>query len=165
MLTDAADTFRLGLWGDLAFIGDPAVVKEENEVHVQRAALVQLQRDQRQNEVSRSPPHRPPRNRDYRACSARTCQMPTRPLPAPLASTALGCSLYAYYLTHTSSTAVPSALSSVFTTHLIYSSTFCSILCLYRVTQMPAISFTVQCLFSCVKSAAHLVRWSARHRT
>ena len=49
--------------------------------------------------------------------------------------------------------------------HLIYSSTFCSILCLYRVTQMPAISFTVQCLFSCVKSAAHLVRWSARHRT
>ena len=57
MLTDAADAFRLGLWGDLAFIDDPAVVKEENEVHVQRAALVQLQRDQRQNEVSRHPPH------------------------------------------------------------------------------------------------------------
>lgn len=62
MLTDAADAFRLGLWGDLAFIGDPAVVKEENEVHVQRSALVQLQRDQRQNEVLWPPPHRPPRN-------------------------------------------------------------------------------------------------------
>lgn len=44
--------------------------------------------------------------------------------PSALASTALGCSLYTYDLTHTSSTAQYLALS-----------------CLYRVTQMPAISF------------------------
>lgn len=40
VLTDTADTFRLGPWGDLSLIGDFAVVKEKNEIHVQRAALI-----------------------------------------------------------------------------------------------------------------------------
>lgn len=149
MLTDAADAFRLGLWGDLAFIGDPAVVKEENEVHVQRAALVQLQRDQRQNKVSRPPPHRPPRN-------GRLQSMLGQDAPGAHQASPSASGLYCPRL-------LPLRLLP--DAHLIYRSTSCSILCLYRVTQMPAISFTVQCLFPCVKSAAHFVRWSARHRT
>lgn len=44
-LTDATDTFRLGSWGDLSFIGDFTVVKEEHKIHVQSAALIWLQRD------------------------------------------------------------------------------------------------------------------------
>lgn len=45
VLTDTADTFRLGPGRDLSLIGNFTVVKEKDEIHVQRAALIQLQRD------------------------------------------------------------------------------------------------------------------------
>ena len=40
VLTDTADTFRLGPWRDLSLIGDFTVVEEKNEIYVQCAALV-----------------------------------------------------------------------------------------------------------------------------